>query len=285
MRRFRSPTGRECRARAIGPADPRYAGRHSRHPVRLRAAELQRQPHLSDARRASGGDSRSVDRRALIGLPACSADRRSALKSHRKPGRTIPASVPRRCDAHPGRADCDEGVAGALGRGDAVVTDRPQRSALAGIPCRNRLGGHAIRCLQRFRGARRVRRFAHRTPGRTALDACDQLHRCGSRSDLPRLDRRTALTAVVDARCRPVLGLDPLAPLHAARREHAPRPARSALPRPRRFRTGAARCESGACRLGHAVSPNPVRSRAASQAPGTASLSHLASEPERPQDG
>ena len=66
---------------AVVLADLEHVLRLPRHPVRLRAAERERQPHLPDARREHGRHPDAVDRRAAD-RPDRAADRRLSVRSH-----------------------------------------------------------------------------------------------------------------------------------------------------------------------------------------------------------
>ena len=96
-------------------ADLEHVLRVPRHPVRVRAAERERQPHLPDAWRGDGRDPHSVDRSAADRSDRA-AHRRVLLRSHLDRLWPPPSVLPRRSSAGHACAVRDAELAHAVDR-------------------------------------------------------------------------------------------------------------------------------------------------------------------------
>ncbi|CAA9343202.1 MAG: Predicted maltose transporter MalT, partial [uncultured Lysobacter sp.] len=110
----------ESKAAVVVLADLEHVFRVSRHPVRVRAAERERQPHLPDTRRGDGRDPGAVDRRAAD-RPDRAADRRLHVRPHLDAAGTAAAVLPDRCGTRDAGADRDAEFADAVDRGRSSV--------------------------------------------------------------------------------------------------------------------------------------------------------------------
>jgi hypothetical protein len=160
LRRHRIRSGGidDIQADPVVLADLEHVLRVSRHPVRIRAAEREREPHLPDAGRGDGRGARAVDR-GTADRPDRSAHRGLPVGSHLDRTGPAPSLLPRGRGAVDAGAVRDAQLAGVVDCRRHAVDPRRLAQHLDGtVPCLRRRPTGAATAPHRLRDAE----FLHR---------------------------------------------------------------------------------------------------------------------------